>query len=344
MSDSLDRLLEETWERMGFASDLRKAIGQPRAAISDALHYKLLFRGNDLASSLEQFEGEFSKAYQDTFSKLELSGLSKSELYSMMLANQEDFSLLSNIHQALKKLKGYLTLHEASLTTSEVETALLDALEFATLACKIRMRHDVIPLIERGLYSSDIANALAFWESNSSIQLNESEWQAELAKHRAILGRALGGDVTFLHEQASVGSTDLTGVGNKFSDFMFLNGSTKDCILVEIKTPATKLVGARYRSTYPLSAEVSGAVAQCLLQKNSLLKNYYQKHSISKGAFEAYAPRCVVIAGSLATEAAENEKLLEAFSVQREAIRSSVELITFDEIYSQFSRFNMALI
>jgi hypothetical protein len=343
MSDSLDRLIDEAWERMGFALDLRNAIGQPRVAISDALHYKLLFRGVDLVSSLDQLESEFSKLHQEIFTKLGLQGLSKSEQHSILLANQEDFSLLSNLHRAIKKLNGYLSLHDASRIAPEVEAALLDSLEFATLACKIRIQHDVIPLIERGLYSSELSDALDFWKTSSASQLKESEWQAQLSKNRGILGKALGGAVTFLHEQASLGSTNLEGVGNKFSDFMFLNSFTKDCILVEIKTPTTKLLGAQYRNTYPLSAEISGAIAQCLLQKNVLLKNYYQKHSTSKGAFEAYAPRCVVIAGSLEHEASGNEKLLEAFSVHREAIRSNVELITFDELYSQFSSFNMAL-
>lgn len=343
MSDNLDRLLEETGERMGFASDLRNAIGKPRVAISDALHYKLLFREVDLIISLEQFEGEFSKIQQEIFTRLKLNDLSKSEQHSTLLANQEEFALLSNLHRAIKKLKGYLALENESRLSPEIEAAILDSLEFATLACKIRMQHDVIPLIERGLYSSDVSNALAFWRDNSATQLKESEWQAELAKHRGILNRALGGAVMFLHEQASVGNTGLDGAGNKFADFMLLNDSTKDCILVEIKTPSTKLLGAPYRNTYPLSAEASGAIAQCLLQRNILLKNYYQKHSKSKGAFEAYAPRCVVIAGSLETEAGGNDKILEAFSVQREAIRSNVEVITFDELYSQFSRFNMAL-
>jgi|GEM_PF-2435857 len=216
-------------------------------------------------------------------------------------------------------------------------------IEAVSVVNRLKARHDVVPLIFRGLYATDLRAAVDFWESNRDTAKGqqESTWQDELSKRKAILERVVGGKVLLIHEQAHVGAAKLSGAGEKIVDFMLQHSDTRDVTLIEIKTPRAKLLGSVYRGTYPLSSEVSGSVAQVLIQRADLMHNFFQKSHSAKIQFEAYAPKCIVITGHLTDEIGDDSVKARAFELQRQAVSANVSIITFDELYAQFARFNV---
>jgi len=200
---------------------------------------------------------------------------------------------------------------------------------------------DLVPLASRAIYASDVANAIEFWDANKDSDEGKLEktWQIALETKKAVLERILGAKMVVFAKQASVGSSNISGKGDKFADFLARHGDTRNTVIVEIKNPHTKLLAASlYRNTYGLSAELSGTISQVLIQRNELVKNFYQKSR--DGDFEVHSPRCVIIAGSIETEINDKTKVA-AFEIQRNAISSNVQVITFDELYENFRQFNV---
>ena len=94
----------------------------------------------------------------------------------------------------------------------------------------------------------------------------------------------------------------LEGTDARFLDFMFSGGNANDAILVEIKTPITKLIGARYRkNVYPPSADLGGSVVQV----NDYCHSLRQNIQLTKGTgaeLNTFNPRRVVIIGNYTKE------------------------------------------
>ena len=65
--------------------------------------------------------------------------------------------------------------------------------------------------------------------------------------------------------QAYVGGKTIDNHNGSALDFLYQNKLTNNVVLVEIKTPVTKLLGRQYRArSYSMSDELSGGIAQVL--------------------------------------------------------------------------------
>ena len=99
--------------------------------------------------------------------------------------------------------------------------------------------------------------------------------------------------------QAYVGGKTIDNHNGSVLDFLYQNRLTKNVVLVEIKTPVTRLLGGKYRvRSYSISDELSGAIAQVLSYRQTLLNEFSQLYVESRGGFEASPPQCVVIIGN----------------------------------------------
>lgn len=107
--------------------------------------------------------------------------------------------------------------------------------------------------------------------------------------------------------------------------------SQEAAVLVEIKTPATKLLGPKYRGTYCPSAELSGAVMQVLDYRRTLSKNLTSVVEGTNHRLSAFSPRCAVIIGNGALEL-DNDLKRRAFELFRTNSKD-VELVTYDELF-----------
>ncbi len=126
-----------------------------------------------------------------------------------------------------------------------------------------------------------------------------------------------------------VGGKAITNRGGNVLDFLAQHHG--DVVLIEIKTPSARLLGPEYRSVYPPSHELSGAVTQALNYRLSLLNELYalQAHSPN---LRVHFPSIFVLIGD-----AEREDMSEAQRRSFELFRSSLKDVviqTYDELFA----------
>jgi hypothetical protein len=119
-------------------------------------------------------------------------------------------------------------------------------------------------------------------------------------------------------------------------DFLGRVPTSGAAVLIEIKTPQTPLLAAKYRQqVYPPSNDVTGAISQVLQYRETFLS---EMHAVTAGEnidMTLCDPRCVVIVGCASRElTAEPQK--RSFERFRERL-TGVTLITFDEVFARVS-------
>ena len=128
-----------------------------------------------------------------------------------------------------------------------------------------------VPALTALLGIAAVKDALSYWKKN---QANDSEdfWQQTLENRSYVLNQVFAYPVVVIGSKAYVGGKQVTNRGGKEVDFLIRAESTDAVILVEIKTPQTKLLGPEYRQgVFPISGDLSSAVAQILRYRQSLM-------------------------------------------------------------------------
>lgn len=181
-----------------------------------------------------------------------------------------------------------------------------------------------------------LKQALRTWDANAS-NADEEFWQQALTEHSFVLEQVFSWPTMVVKGKAYVGGKSVLNTGGNIVDFLVRNYLTSNAALVEIKTPATKLLARPYRDgVYNVSEHLGGAVMQALNYRFSLQREFYSlKHGLP-GGLEAFEPRCVVIIGTTAELQGDEDKLRSL-----ELYRShspSVAVITFDELFEKTRR------
>lgn len=115
---------------------------------------------------------------------------------------------------------------------------------------------------------------------------------------------------SILKDKAYIGGKSILNSGGNLVDFMMKSGITQSAALIEIKTPATNLLGSKYRDdVYNTSSELSGSIMQMLNYKHTLEKEYVSLAGNTENAFKAFNPQCVVIIGNALKELTDDKKL-----------------------------------
>ncbi|AXR66612.1 Shedu immune nuclease family protein [Leptospira mayottensis] len=178
-----------------------------------------------------------------------------------------------------------------------------------------------------------LKNCLLRWEENL-LHSSEDFWQKEFEDNSYVISQLFTSPVTIMKSKAYLGGKSIHNTGGSLVDYLFVNKLTKNTSIIELKTPATRLLGSNYRSTiYNISAELSGAIVQLSNYKDELLKNYYQLANLNKGIFHAYDPSCILIVGNFATELDSEEKV-KSFELFRQQLQN-IQIITFDELFEK---------
>jgi len=341
-----DNFLDEILELSEISKDLKKARSASLSKIQRAIGIKLSYDHYDSSEFYEyfdEFEEEMKEALGALVTGKELKKLTKEEFKSFLEENPDDRLYMYNLSSSIKEIQEMRGLFDdSSYMDDEFELATA-TLKWISVLNYVRVRHDIVPLVERGLYAELITELVESWNKHkdSDKSNQESFWQGELSNNAEVLGRVLGGNIFLITDKPNCGATDIEGRGSKVSDFVFKHKNTQNITLVEIKTPDTPLLGSFYgRGAYPLSRDLSGSVAQVLIQRNELMTSFYSKVHKSEIKFEVHSPRCFIITGRLDKELYEDEEKLKSFEIHRGALSSNVSVITFDELYSQISSFN----
>jgi hypothetical protein len=173
---------------------------------------------------------------------------------------------------------------------------------------------------------------LQMWDANKE-NGDEGFWQIKLKENAYAISQLFSVPVTLIQDRAYVGGMSLDGKDARFLDFMFSGGSANDAILVEIKTPATKLLGRKYRkNVYPPSFELSGSIVQVNDYCHSLRENIL-KAKEPNVEINTFSPRRIVIIGNYEKELTEATKR-NSFEFFRSAL-VGIDVVTFDEFFAK---------
>lgn len=181
-----------------------------------------------------------------------------------------------------------------------------------------------------GQSAKRVVDILRTWDNNKTND-DEGFWQITFRENVYAISQVFAVPLVFIRESAYVGGMKIDRRNAKLVDYLFSLESSQEAVLVEIKTPATSLLGRKYRGTYCPSPELTGAMMQVLDYRRTLVKDLT---SVTEGIsykLSAFSPKCVVVVGNGSAEL-ENEQKRSAFELFRANSRS-VEIVTYDELF-----------
>jgi hypothetical protein len=178
---------------------------------------------------------------------------------------------------------------------------------------------------------STLKAALDLWRRNQG-NADEEFWQRSLQEQAFVLAQAFSFPLMILKGKAYVGGKGVENSGANLLDYLCRLQLTPNVVLIEIKTPATTLLGREYRGgIYNVDTELSGAVMQVTDYKDSLLKEHAHLQRNSSARYEAFNPQCLVVAGNT-TEFAGDADRVKSFELFRNGLKD-VTVITYDELF-----------
>ncbi|QQS36512.1 MAG: DUF4263 domain-containing protein [Ignavibacteriales bacterium] len=181
-----------------------------------------------------------------------------------------------------------------------------------------------------------LSNLKKIYESwlNQSDNADEDYWQKHFAENSFLLSQIFAFPIIILKGKAYVGGKSFDNKGANLLDFLCQNSLTKNTVLIEIKTPMTKLLGSKYRDNiYNVSSDVSGAIIQVSNYKYSLSKDFYSLRSEKLQDMETFNPQSLVIVGNIERELIENDQK-KSFELFRNELKN-VQIISYDELFSK---------
>tara|TARA_R100000306_G_C4379795_1_gene143660 strand:- start:458 stop:1717 length:1260 start_codon:yes stop_codon:yes gene_type:complete len=162
----------------------------------------------------------------------------------------------------------------------------------------------------------------------------EKRWQEFLKTDSWIFSSIFAQPVILYKDEAYVGGKNIDNKNGKFNDFLIKNSLSDNVSFLEIKTHKTKLLennAYRGEDVYSATKDLTGCIAQVLNQRDNFQKEFYQTKVKSKGGFETFNSKCVVLIGTI-KELNDNQKY--SFELFRSNSRD-VEIITFDELQTK---------
>lgn len=163
---------------------------------------------------------------------------------------------------------------------------------------------------------------------------DEEYWQKLFSENSFLLSQIFAFPIIILKGKAYVGGKSFDNRGANLLDFLCQNSLTKNTVLIEIKTPTTKLLGSRYRDNiYNISPDVSGAIIQVSNYKHSLSQDFYSLKNDKLQDIETFNPQSLVIVGTINRELKDSDQK-KSFELFRNELKN-VQVISFDELFSK---------
>lgn len=162
----------------------------------------------------------------------------------------------------------------------------------------------------------------------------EKQWQEFLKDNSWIFSSIFAQPVILFKREAYVGGKTIDNHNGKFNDFLIKNSLSDNVSFLEIKTHKTKLLDKnsyRGEDVYSATKELTGSIVQVLNQRDNFQKEFYAIKGKSKGNFETFNSKCVVLIDST-DDLDENQRY--SFELFRSNSRD-VEILTFNELQSK---------
>lgn len=206
------------------------------------------------------------------------------------------------------------------------EKTINGALEFG-----IKKINEIINKVEYSINGlSGFFEAIEIWKDKKIIK-DEFFWHTLLKKYSWLLSLIINEPAIIVENEAYIGGKSIKNNQGNVIDFVYQSKLTNNLALIEIKTPQTKIIGKKYRSTYSLSSELTGSINQLLNYKDSFQKNFYSLVHNSNSSFNLISPNCYLIIGNQESMS-KSEK--ECFELYRKNLANTT-IITFDELFEK---------
>ena len=297
---------------------------------------KLMFVA-DLLGKREQFEQEIVNNDQYCSDILRQSNLLKDlDLDSPEQADQV-FQIL-NANQEMVEWWAYLFGTFNAIVEDAIKEN--DAKKAAwAMACAERCRSMIVfkenfeEVVWMGHSARRIVEVLQKWDANKKND-NEEFWQQVFNENPYVLSQIFSVPVIFIKDKAYVGGMNVDKQDAKFVDYLYTTESSNDALLVEIKTPCTKLIGSKYRKgVFAPSSELAGSIVQVLDYRRELARNIKSITDGTAHEIDVFNPRCIVIAGNYSEEMKDDLRR-KSFELYRTNSRD-VEIVTYDELFKK---------
>lgn len=206
------------------------------------------------------------------------------------------------------------------------------------MACAERFRsmlvfkEDLEDVVWMGHSAKRLVNILNEWDGNKE-NSDEEFWQIKFSQNSYVLSQAFSVPVVFIQDKAYIGGMGIDRKNAKFVDFLFSSPSGNQVVLIEIKTPMTKLLGRKYRNIFRPSTELSGALIQANDYRSSLLQNLSSLSQDLGKKLSAFNPRCLIIAGNIENEL-NTELKRRSFELFRSSLQN-IDIVTYDELFKK---------
>lgn len=159
---------------------------------------------------------------------------------------------------------------------------------------------------------------------------DEGYWQRTLNANGWAIAQVYAVPIMLIDQQVYVGGKRITNRSGNTADFLYENSITENVVLVEIKTPATPLLGARYRNNViNVSADLTGGHLQIMNARRSLIENFSELMSQEGSYRRPLSPKGLLIVGS--TDQLQEQEQRASFEMFRNNQRD-IDIVTFDEL------------
>ncbi|HSH61234.1 MAG TPA: Shedu immune nuclease family protein [Acidimicrobiales bacterium] len=203
-----------------------------------------------------------------------------------------------------------------------------------TLAADLRTAgSDALINFDAAVGAARLAGFLAVSERNKE-NGSEAFWQDLLESNSWVLSQVYAQPLVIIRGQAYVGGKGIDNRDGNVVDYLYKNALTGNALLIEIKTPLTRLLApSAYRNRiFGCSSEMSGATQQLLSARASLIQEYDSLSRRDPDRFNVFSPRALLVAGWLPPISQPDER--RSFELFRNGLRD-VDIVTFDELIAK---------
>lgn len=328
--------------RLLFRPEIVDNTGRPEAAVKGKFLYQRKKRTDEWID----------------FDRIPFSSIRAEEGYQLEIHSSELYSLLVNLRKLYQLANAY-GVPQGKKSFLEVGGALADLLALAGpeihefFTSNSDDAKSLFRLLLQWLYKRSgnaafedmsellelnavvgLANLKAFlgeWRTNHAVK-KEEYWQTLFAKNAFVLSQLFAYPVILIKDKAYVGGKDFMNTGGHIVDFLCKLESTGAAAIVEIKTPVTPLLSSEYRDgVYPISGDLTGAIAQALKYRSSITENLQNLQDGNSTVLPS-EPYCVVVAGD--SKELDSQPKKASFERFRERL-NGLRILTFDEVYKR---------
>lgn len=170
--------------------------------------------------------------------------------------------------------------------------------------------------------------------------VREKKWQKFFTDYQIVLQQVFYAPIKIIQKEAHLKPTNIEGRGAVITDFLTVNNSTRNIILVEVKSPSTPIIANKpYRGkgdseVYPIHQELAGAISQ--LQGQIYSAQSHLAHMNGENNSDQEIRLQGSIRGALIIGKISKYSDLQKDSFTRfRGDLHSIEIVTYDELISR---------